>query len=109
MNILKETIFQVFIDGKQSGSPAKWHHTPLMVSSQWDAGTDQEKYEVLSALRRTYNPDNKNNIRGNERQLPVQIGRSEGFSELSYSRTASASPSVIIVPGLMPYRRLIPQ
>jgi hypothetical protein len=106
MSILKESIFQVFIDGKQSGSPKKWHHTPLIVYSKWDAGTDQEKYEVLSALRRAYNPDNKNNIRGNERQLPAQIGRSEGFSELSYSRTSSALPKVIIVPGIMPYRRV---
>lgn len=104
MNILKETIFQVFIDGKQSGCPEKWHHSPLIVYSKWDAGTDQEKYEVLSALRSTYNPDNKSNIRGNERQLPAQIGRSEGFSELSYSRTSSSSPKVIIVPGIMPYR-----
>lgn len=103
MKTIKETVFQVFIDGKQSGSPAKWHHTPLIVYSKWDAGTDQEKYEVLSALRRTYNPDNKNNIRGNEHQLPDQIGRSEGFRELSYSRTSS-SPKVIIVPGIMPYR-----
>jgi hypothetical protein len=106
MNILKETSFQVFIDGKQSGNLAKWHHTPLMVNSRWDAGGNQEKFEVLTAIRRSYNPDIKDNIRGNERQLPSQIGRSEGFTELSYSRTSSASPQVIIVPGLMPYRRV---
>jgi hypothetical protein len=106
MNILKETTFQVFIDGKQLGNLGKWHHTPLMINSRWAAGGDQEKFEVLTAIRRTYNPDNKNNIRGNEQQLPSQIGRSEGFTELSYSRTSSASPQVTIVPGLMPYRRV---
>lgn len=107
MNTLKETVFQVFIDGTQSGNLGKWQHTPLTINSKWEAGGDQEKFEVLTAIRRIYNPDTKDNIRGNERQLPSQIGRSEGFTELSYTRTSSASPQVIIVPGLMPYRRVV--
>lgn len=109
MHIIKNTSFQVFIDGKQSGNQGKWDHKPLLINSQWDAGGDQEKYEVLAAIRQTYNPDTKSNIRGNEHQTPSQIGRSEGFSELSYSRTVAASPQVIIVAGLMPYLRVVPQ
>jgi hypothetical protein len=104
--------FQVFIEGKRHGSPGKWRHRPLTVSSRWDPGGEQEKYEVLAAIRRSYNPENKIDIRGTERQLPVQIGRSEGFSELSYSRAAPTSRAevgsseVVIVPGLALYRRL---
>jgi len=106
--------FQVFIDGKRHGSPGKWRHRSLMVTSGWDPGGEQEKYEVLAAIRRSYNAENKIDIRGTEGQLPVQIGREEGFTELSYSRAAPAShsevapSSVIIVPGLEFYRRLPP-
>lgn len=101
--------FQIFIDGKQAGSTGKWHHTPMTVTSMWDAGSDQEKFEVLAAIRRTYNPDNKTNIRGNQRQAPSQIGRAEGFKELHYNRASSPGALIVIVPPAMQYIRLVPQ
>jgi len=109
VRIVTETKFQVFIDGKQVGSVDKWDHTPLMVTSRWEAGSNEEKYEVLAAIRKTYAPDNKADIRGKESQAPSQIGRGEGFKELKYSRTASSAPSIVIVPPVMQYLRLVPQ
>lgn len=108
MDITRNTKFQIYIDGVQAGNIGKWKHAPLMVASQWDEGGDQEKYEVLAAIRRTYNPDIKSNIRGEERQTPSQIGRSEGFTELSYRRAMVSATPVVIVPPIMPYRRIMP-
>lgn len=103
----KGTRFQVFIDGVQKGNIGRWNHAPLMVASAWDEGGEQEKYEVLAAIRRTYDPSNASNIRGNERQTPPQIGRSEGFTELSYQRAIADAARVVIVPALMPYSRIV--
>jgi hypothetical protein len=108
MDTIKDAKFQVFIEGVQVGNIGRWKHAPLMVASQWDEGGDQEKYEVLAAIRRTYNPDNKNNIRGNERQTPAQIGRAEGFTELSYKRATSSASLVVIVLPVMAYRCVVP-
>ena len=109
MNILKDINFQVFIDGVQTGNAGRWDHAPLMVTSRWEAGGDGEKYDVLSAIRQTYNPNDQSNIRGNEKQTPSQIGRSEGFKALSYSRTSSAASPVVIVSPLKAYHRVVPQ
>lgn len=106
MNTRNDTTFQVFIDGKRRGSPGRWRHRPLLLNSRWEPGGDQEKYEILAAIRQSYNPENKVDIRGVERQLPSQIGRSEGFTQLSYSRASPALSSVIIVPEPEFYRRL---
>lgn len=38
MNILKETLFQVFIDGKQLGNLERWHQTPLIIYSKLGGG-----------------------------------------------------------------------
>lgn len=109
MNMIKGAKFQVFIDGKQSGNIGRWKHAPLMVASQWDEGGEGEKFEVLAAIRRTYNPDNKNDIRGSEHQTPSQIGRTEGFTELSYRRSTATASLVVIVPSFMPYTNIVPQ
>jgi hypothetical protein len=109
MNFDANATFQVFIDGKQAGNTGKWKHTPLTITSMWDAGSDQEKFEVLATIRKTYNPDSKINIRGGESQTPSQIGRSEGFKELRYNRTTSPTASIVIVPPVMQYLRLVPQ
>lgn len=103
------TLFKVVINGKQSGTPGKWNQTPLTITSKWDAGSDQEKFEVLAAIRRTYNPEIKTNIRGSQGQTPSQIGRCEGFKELRYERSTQSSPLIIIVPPVMQYLRLAPQ
>jgi hypothetical protein len=101
--------FQVFIDGVQAGNVGGWKHMPLMVASKWQPGGDEEKYEVLAAIRRTYNPDEKRNIRGDESQTPSQIGRGEGFTQLSYHRAISSAVHVVIVPPVMAYSSLAPQ
>lgn len=109
MSIHSNDKLNVVIDGKQSGSIGKWHHTPLTITSKWDAGSDQEKFEVLAAIRRTYNPDNKADIRGTQGQTPSQIGRCEGFKELRYERTEPSAPLIVIVPAVMQYLRAAPQ
>lgn len=108
MNIYRSEKFEIIANGERSGFPTKWKQTPLTVDSLWDAGSDGEKFEVLAAIRRTYNPDNKNDIRGSEGQTPAQIGRTEGFSELKYRRTASTASEVTIVSTVTPYLRLVP-
>ena len=80
-------------------------HTPLTISSRWDSGSEQEKFEVLAAIRSIYNPNEKMNIRGGERQTSSQIARLEGFTELKYSR---GDESIVIVKPLMKYRRVAP-
>ena len=102
-------VFKVVIDGKQVGCIGKWEHRPLTINSKWNAGSDQEKFEVLAAIRRTYNPDDKTDIRGLERQTPSQIGRCEGFKELRYERSTPPSSLIVIVPPVMQYLRLAPQ
>lgn len=102
-------LFEVVINGKQSGCIGNWNHTSLAISSKWDAGSDQEKFEVLAAIRRTYSPENKSDIRGYEGQTPSQIGRCEGFKELRYERSTASSPQIVIVPPVMQYLRLAPQ
>jgi len=100
--------FDVVIDGNQSGRVNEWNDTPLSVSSRWDSGSDQEKFEVLAAIRSIYNPNEKMNIRGSERQTPSQIARSEGFTELRYSREKGSATSTVIVKPLMKYQRVAP-
>ena len=100
--------FDVVIDGQQSGGASAWNDIALSVSSRWDAGSDQEKFEVLAAIRSTYNPNEKMNIRGGERQTPSQIARAEGFTELRYSRAKGSATSTVIVKPLMKYRRVAP-
>lgn len=109
MKIERSKKFDVVVNGKQAGAIDKWQQIPLTINSIWDAGGDGEKFEVLAAIRRTYSPDNKSDIRGEQRQTPAQIGRSEGFKELRYQRTAPASDQIIIVPPVMQYLRLAPQ
>jgi hypothetical protein len=109
MNNQPIALFEVVINGKQTGCVGKWNRTSMAISSQWDAGSDQEKFEVLAAIRRTYNPETKTDIRGLDGQTPSQIGRSEGFKELRYERSTSSSPQIIIVPPVMQYLRIAPQ
>lgn len=100
--------FQVFIEGVRTGDIGRWKHAPLMVASQWGEGSDEEKFEVLSAIRRTYDSENADDIRGNDHLTPSQIGRKEGFTTLSYRRATSLSLLVTIIPSVIPYR-LVPQ
>jgi len=97
--------FEVVIDGERAGNTDEWCQTPLTISSRWDSGSEQEKFEVLAAIRCTYNPNEKMNIRGGERQTSSQIARLEGFTELKYSR---GKESIVIVKPLMKYRRVAP-
>jgi hypothetical protein len=101
--------FDVIVKGKRVGAVDKWKHIPLTISSCWDDGSDAEKFEVLAAIRRTYDADDRSDIHGTEGQTPAQVGRCEGFRELTYQRVARPSAEIIIVPPLMRYLRLVPQ
>lgn len=109
MSNLNSSRFQVFIEGVQTGNIGRWKHAPLMVTSHWSEGSDDEKFEVLSAIRKTYNCDSSGDIRGTDHLGPSQIGRNEGFTELSYRRANSLSLQVTIIPTVIPYRRMVPQ
>lgn len=109
MNSERNKKFEITVDGIQSGAIGKWVKTRLTINSIWDAGGEGEKFDVLAAIRKTYNPDSNYNIRGNEKQTPSQIGRSEGFNELSYTRTTPAAAPVIIVAAMLKYSRVEPQ
>lgn len=101
--------FQIFVDGVQTGHIGRWKHIPMMVASLGEVGSDDEKFEVLSVIRKTYNPTNENDIRGDKNQTPSQVGRSEGFTELKYRRAVSSALQVEIVKVVMPYRHFIPK
>lgn len=108
MDIVRNTRFEIIVNGKQSGAPEKWKEIRLTVHSTWEIGSDGEKFAVLTAIRQTYEPYNHYNIRGNQSQTPAQIGRSEGFKELRYERASPFSLPIIIVPPVMQYLRLVP-
>lgn len=100
---------EIIVNGKRVGAVDKWKHISLTISSGWDYGSDSEKFEVLSMIRRTYNPEDKTDVRGSENQTPAQVGRCEGFKELSYQHAARSSVHIVIVPPMMRYLRLVPQ
>lgn len=106
MSNSNDSNFQVFIEGVQTGNIGGWKHFPLMVSSQWCEGSDDEKFEVLSAMRKTYSCDSSDDIRGKNHLRPSQTARNEGFTELSYRRATSLSVNVTIIPTVLPYRQL---
>lgn len=107
MNIIRKTKFEIIVSGKQTGAVGKWNKTHLTIESAWGIGEEGEKFEVLAAIRKTYNPENKSDIRGNERHTPSQVGRSEGFKELSYIRTDLSVPWTVIVPPIMQHLKLV--
>ena len=109
MSKLDDSRFQVFIEGVQTGSIGRWKHAPLMVNSQWSEGSDDEKFEVLAAIRKTYRCEGSDDIRGADHLGPSQTARNEGFTALSYRRATSQSLSVTIIPTIIPYRNMVPQ
>lgn len=106
MSISGSTSFEIIVEGSRKGSPGKWSHKTLNVDSGWGSGSEQEKFEVLAAIRRLYNPDERANIRGGTGQTADQVGRTEGFSALQYRRVQYPAAQTIIVPPLTGYSRL---
>lgn len=109
MSKLDGSSFQVFVEGIQAGNIGMWKHYPLMVHSQWTEGSDDEKFEVLAAIRKTYSAEKTGEVPGADQLGPSQAARNEGFTELSYRRATSQSISVTIVPIVVPYSRMVPQ
>jgi hypothetical protein len=101
--------FNVIVNGKQTGAFDKWQQIPLIVNSCSEVGSDDEKFNVLYAIRKIYDQKNRTDIRGTEGQTPAQVGRCEGFRELSYQRTALESSRIFIVPPVMQHLRLVPR
>lgn len=109
MDVDEAGTFKVIVNGKQAGGLGKWQEISLIIYSRWDAGGDAEKFAVLTAIRKTYDPKNNTDIRGSQGQTPAQTGRSEGFKELRYQRADPlSSPQIVIVPPVMQYLRLVP-
>lgn len=106
MNIANPVLNVVIEAEKVGDTRACWQGKPVSVRSRWALGSEQEKFEVLAALRRLYNPDQHGDIRGATAQTPAQIGQSEGFIHLQYRYADSPQAPVCIVKGLSGYSRL---
>lgn len=106
MTIRGSSSFEIIVEGSRKGSPGKWLHKTLSVDSGWGSGSEQEKFEVLAAIRKLYNPEERGNIRGVEGQTADQVGRTEGFSSLEYRRVQHPVAQTTIVPALAGYSRL---
>jgi hypothetical protein len=100
---------EVIVNGQGSGTIGRWKHISLKIRSLWGFGSDGEKFAVLTAIRRRYNPNATTDIRGNQRQTPAQVGRDEGFRELEYQHISPWSARITIVPALMRCLRLVPK
>lgn len=100
MNTRQKLEIEIVVDARQEGiAQDRWVHQPLKVQSRWYPGTDQEKFEVLSAIRQTYSPDEHANIRGTTRQKPDQVARGQGFTQLRYQRRGSSDfPGTMVGP-----------
>lgn len=96
--------FEVIVEAQRRGdASAYWNSKKIAVHSGWDDGSEQEKFEVLSAIRKVYNPEARANIRGSEGQTPEQVGCSEGFTRLRYLRPDMRPGATIIVKALRGY------
>ncbi len=110
MNTKRERSFNVIIEGKKRGNASDyWSQKLIPVQSQWDHGSEQEKFEVLCAIRKIYNPEERADIRGKTGQTPSQVGQSEGFSQLLYHPVETPLAVTIIVKRPAGYSRLPPQ
>lgn len=98
--------YEVIVNGDGAGAIGRWRHISLKIKSLWALGSDGEKFAVLAAIRRRYNPGAKTDIRGSSAQTPAQIARNEGFRELEYQHISPWSARITIVPVLMRYLRL---
>lgn len=102
--------FDVVVEATKKGNATTyWSHKTIAVQSQWNRGSEQEKFEVLDAIRKIYNPEERTDIRGTTRQTPDQIGQSEGFTQLQYCHAEFPLGSItVIVKGIASYRRVLP-
>lgn len=99
----------VVVDAKRRGDvTASWSAKNVSILAQWDRGSEQEKFEVLNAIRKVYNPEERSDIRGRTGQTPSQIGQSEGFSRLSYQYAAAPGEQIVIVKPLAGYSSVPP-
>ncbi|MDB6060938.1 MAG: hypothetical protein JWM78_1041 [Verrucomicrobiaceae bacterium] len=109
MNIKGSRSFSVIVEGKKRGNATPyWSKKIISVQSHWSQGSEQEKFEVLLALRKIYNPEERADIRGITHQTPSQIAQSEGFTVLQYSDTEAPLAITIIVKAKAAYSRILP-
>ncbi len=109
MSCRKQDRFFVVVDGrKKDDAIDEWSEKTVSVLSRWDPGSEQEKFEVLNAIRQTYNPEECANIRGHFRQTADQIGQCEGFTRLRYRHTEPLRGSIVIVRAAPAFRRMSP-
>lgn len=106
MNDQRKGGFDIIVEGSRKGSPGKWAKKTLHIESPWGSGSEQEKFEVLAAIRRQYNPDERGNIRGTEGQTADQVARCEGFSALLYRRAQYPAAHTTIVAPPAGYSRI---
>ena len=109
MNPKDKPPLRVVVNAEKKGdATGNWSHRIVMIRSPWDQGSEQEQFEVLSAIRRIYNPEERADIRGDTHQTPGQIGQSEGFTRLQY-RSMESPVVTVIVKAPAGYSQLVPR
>lgn len=105
-----KSAFEVIVEAKKRGDISDyWRKKSVSIPASWKQGSEQEKFEVLSAIRKFYNPEDRNDIRGLTGQTPSQIGQAEGFTQLRYQHAESPQALTVIVKPIAGYSRVIPQ
>jgi len=106
MNTATNHSFKVIVSAKRRGDPTDhWNNKAVAIQSHWDRGSEEEKFEVLSAIRKIYNPDERGDIRGRTAQRSYQIGLSEGFTALQYHYKDAPQVQTVIITPLGGYSR----
>lgn len=101
--------FWVVVDGERKNDSAdEWRNRPVSVESSWDHASEQEKFEVLAAMRKLYSATESSNIRGSFGQSPDQVGQREGFSRLRYRHADRTHGMIDIVKATEAYCLLSP-
>lgn len=90
--------FCALVNGERKGDrPDEWANRAVLVDNRWDDGSEEEKFAVLTAIRKFYNPSAKSNIRGIFSQSADQVGQLEGFLQLRYRHAEQIDELIVIV------------
>jgi hypothetical protein len=103
LSIASNPIAVIVVARRRGDISDYWNGKIISIPSYWDRGSEQEKFEVLNAMRKIYAPDERGDIRGTTGQTPSQIGQSEGFTLLQYRHADVPDATTVIIAPLAGY------
>ncbi len=103
MSIASNAIAVIVVARRRGDTSDYWNGKTILIPAYWDRGSEQEKFEVLSAIRKIYDPSERGDIRGTTGQTPSQIGQSEGFTLLQYRHADAPDAATVIIEPLAGY------